>query len=78
MPAICAWRREGLPTDAAAPTEQSPLPRCGRPGQSQSTEMLIEETPNRSFSDLDAIGIGRGPGKEVLDGAFVRMSCPGP
>ena len=37
------------------------------------TEMLINKAPNRIFSDLDAIGIGRGPGNEMLNGAFVRM-----
>ncbi|HUS08650.1 MAG TPA: hypothetical protein VMZ52_20260 [Bryobacteraceae bacterium] len=41
-------------------------------------EMLIKEAPKRSFSDLDAIGIGRRPGNEMFNGAFIGMCCHWP
>lgn len=38
-------------------------------------EMLIDEAPNAGFSNLCEIGVWRGPGQEVLDGAPVSVDC---
>ena len=37
--------------------------------------MLVDETPDGGFSNLDGIGVGRGPSQEMLDGAAVGMNC---
>jgi len=40
-----------------------------------TANMLIEEPSNRAFSDVDVLGIGRGPSNEMLDGALVGLRC---